>query len=268
MNDLIFNTYPIYDGNDLHVDSFGFQSFEKRRIFLPPRICTVYMLHYVIKGKGTLTLEDTTFPLKKGALFFCPINTKLTYHSSTDDPYSYFWINFTGENALSKVNALGLSVNNPVIYPQNAEEITEIFRRLISLAGLTDTQDMALSCLFSLFYHAKDSKSAPRKKQSTTYVEKAVEYIKSNFSDPDLKISHIAEELHISIEYLSKIFKEETKTTPIAFLITKRMEEANKLLKLGLTVSETAVRCGYIDLCNFSKTYSKHFGTPPSKTVL
>jgi two-component system response regulator YesN len=125
---------------------------------------------------------------------------------------------------------------------------------------------MALASLYSLFYYAKDTKSIPTIKQSSIYVEKAIEYLNSNFSNSELKINHVAEKLHLSVEYLSKIFKEETQTTPIAFLISKRMEEAHKLLKLGVTVSESAEKCGYVDLCNFSKTYSKRFGYPPSKT--
>ena len=51
MQDVIFNTYAISQNSDeLQVDEFGFESFEKRLIFLPPRISSVYMLHYVIKG--------------------------------------------------------------------------------------------------------------------------------------------------------------------------------------------------------------------------
>ena len=265
MNDLISNTYPLNNTTDLQVDGFGYQNFEKRQIFLPPRICSVYMLHYVIKGKGTLTLEDKTYPLKSGALFFCPTNTPLTYHTSKTEPYSYYWINFVGSSAEEKVRELGLSKENPVIYPQNTEQILEIFRHLMNFNSL-DTQDMALAILHSLFYYAKDIKTPIKKRPSLIYVEKAIDYINSNYQNPELKISHLAEELHVSSEYLSKIFKEETKTTPVSFLISKRMEEANKLLKQGLSVTETAVKCGYIDLCNFSKTYTKKFGYNPSET--
>ena len=266
MNDLISNTYSLSNTTDLQVDGFGYQNFERRQIFLPPRICSVYMLHFVIKGKGILTLEDKKYPLKSGALFFCPTNLPLTYHTSKDEPYSYYWLNFVGANAEEKVRELGLSKDNPVIYPQNQEKILEIFHRLMEFTA-HDTQDMALACLHSLFYYAKDGKSANRKKPSAIYAEKAIEYISANYQNPELKISHIAEELHISSEYLSKIFREETKTTLIAFLISKRMEEAHKLLKLGLSVTETAEKCGYIDLCNFSKTYTKKFGHTPRETL-
>ena len=34
-----------------------------------------------------------------------------------------------------------------------------------------------------------------------------------------------------------------------------------------LNFLETAVKCGYIDLCNFSKTYTKRFGYTPSETI-
>ena len=266
MNDLISNTYSLNNTTDLQVDGFGYQNFERRQIFLPPRICSVYMLHFVIKGKGTLTLEDRTYPLKSGALFFCPTNVYLTYHTSKTEPYSYYWLNFVGANAEEKVRELGLSRENPVIYPQNVEKISEIFRHLMNFTSY-DSQDMALACLHSLFFYAKDGKSPSKKKPSVIYVEKAIDYINSNYQNPELRISHLAEELHISCEYLSKIFREETKTTLVSFLISKRMEEAHKLLKLGLSVTETAVKCGYIDLCNFSKTYTKRFGYTPSETV-
>ena len=63
---------------------------------------------------------------------------------------------------------MGLSIDNPVIYPQNSQNILEIFRKLMPLAKLPDTQDVALGSLYSLFYYAKDTKNLPNKKGSPT----------------------------------------------------------------------------------------------------
>jgi AraC-like DNA-binding protein len=96
--------------------------------------------------------------------------------------------------------------------------------------------------------------------------KKIIEFIKLNYKSIDLKISDIATYLHITPQYMSKIFKEERGESVVSYLISYRMNVARELLLSGRTVSEASLESGYLDLSNFSKTYKRVFGFPPSET--
>lgn len=62
--------------------------------------------------------------------------------------------------------------------------------------------------------------------------ENAKKLVEEHFREPDLSVESICKELHVSSSYFSKIFKQETETTFLNYLIRRRMEEAKMLLKM------------------------------------
>ena len=260
--EIAYNLYHQAE-NPVCMTECGFQSFEKKRVLLPPRISSVYMLHFIVKGEGTLRLEKEVYPLKTGALFLCPPHVKLTYHSSKHNPYTYFWINFSGEEATPLLQQLQLSRENPVVYPQPFEEIREAFESLV-FAKDTPDEYLAISTLYRILHLTSQSKQ-PREYAKKSYCERIKEYVRDNYADPNLRVAHIAEVLHVSPHYMSRLFTAQTNQSIISYLIAYRMEKAKTLLESGFSVSETSEAVGYDDLCNFSKTYKKTFGITPQK---
>lgn len=265
MKDYKYFFFPKRNGGDVNIVGYGYETFERRKLFSPLHIIKHYSIHFVTKGEGTLYIEDNKYPLKKGALFLCPANTRMAYHTSKNNPYTYFWINFMGDKALEILTALNLSIDNPVVYPEHAEDIKQTFYELVSKSQ-TASNYLALSALYKVV-HLVQNKNTTAVTTSKIYCDQIVEYIKLNYANSELKISHIADVLHLSPQYMSKIFKEEHGESIVSFLISYRINTARELLLSGATVSEASFKVGYDDLSNFSKTYKKLFGTPPSEIV-
>ncbi len=96
-------------------------------------------------------------------------------------------------------------------------------------------------------------------------VEKAISYIGNTYSDLDLSLDSVAEELYISPYYLSHVFKDELGMTFIEFLTKVRLEEAKKLLRNGnQNMIEIAEKVGYANSSYFSKVFKKHEGVTPT----
>lgn len=94
-----------------------------------------------------------------------------------------------------------------------------------------------------------------------TLVEEAVAYTKTNYSDPELSINKVSKHLHISAGYFCSIFKKETRTTYIQYLVQLRMEAAKELLRTtDLKAFEIAEKIGYADPNYFSFSFRKMFG--------
>ena len=71
-----------------------------------------------------------------------------------------------------------------------------------------------------------------------------------------------------SYHYICARFKEIYGCSPGAYLLSKRMDHAARLLSAGQSVSAVSSVLGYSSPYNFSRAYKKHFGYPPKYTTL
>lgn len=92
----------------------------------------------------------------------------------------------------------------------------------------------------------------------------AKRHIASQYGRP-IGVAQIADQLGVTPNYLSTVFRQRHGETPLDFLTRVRMEEAAKLLCLGYGVAETAALVGFHDVRHFSKRFTKHWGVRPSE---
>lgn len=99
-----------------------------------------------------------------------------------------------------------------------------------------------------------------------SFVDKAVDYVKENYSNKDLSIETICSHLSVSAAYFSTVFKKETGKTFINYLTDYRMEQAVELL-IGKEEKTyiIAEKVGYADPNYFSYVFKRKYGVSPSK---
>lgn len=96
--------------------------------------------------------------------------------------------------------------------------------------------------------------------------QKAEQFIKEHYMDPEISLHSISKYLSVSTSYFSLIFKNATKQTYIEYLTKIRMEKAMELLKsTDLKSYEIAERIGYEDPHYFSLLFKKVKGISPSE---
>ncbi|MEW8972739.1 MAG: response regulator [Tissierellaceae bacterium] len=96
----------------------------------------------------------------------------------------------------------------------------------------------------------------------------AILYIKENFTDNDLSLKNIAEKLHISQPYLTKIIKEKVGTNFTDYLNKLRIEMSIKLLldkKHYRTINEISDMVGYSTQHYFSRAFKNYMGVSPNQ---
>lgn len=98
---------------------------------------------------------------------------------------------------------------------------------------------------------------------------KIVSAVKEFISDhlkEKITVGQIAETVHLSPDYMSKIFKKETGITPKEYLVQKRMKKAKHLLRTrGNTVSDVAAETGYDNLSYFIRQFQRYYGVTPKQ---
>lgn len=97
-------------------------------------------------------------------------------------------------------------------------------------------------------------------------VEKVITKIKDHFEEP-LRLSSIAEELHINANYLSRLFSEEVGMSFSEFLLQYRIEMAKQLIvkKKRWSIQRIAEECGFSSQHHLSSAFKKHTNQSPSE---
>ncbi|WP_024347135.1 helix-turn-helix domain-containing protein [Lacrimispora indolis] len=91
-----------------------------------------------------------------------------------------------------------------------------------------------------------------------------ITYIHHNI-DSQLSIGEIAAHFYLSTSYLCRLFKKSTGTTINSYIISCRIELAQRLLSGGYSVNEAYSMCGFNDYSNFFKAFTKKVGISPKK---
>jgi AraC family transcriptional regulator len=103
-----------------------------------------------------------------------------------------------------------------------------------------------------------DGLSQARLRQVTEYIHQ------HSAQNPSLMI--MAEMVHISPYYFSRLFKQSTGLTPHQYLLKCRTKEAKRLLKTtNLLIADIAVQVGFVDQSHLNRHFKRHFGVSPSQ---
>ena len=104
----------------------------------------------------------------------------------------------------------------------------------------------------------------PRRPATDTVTGRALRYIEANLFS-DVSLPAIAHHAFASASTVLRHFRDEIGTSPHAYLKTRRLEEARRLLETGTgAVGDVALLVGYENFAAFTTAFTRHFGAPPS----
>ncbi len=96
-------------------------------------------------------------------------------------------------------------------------------------------------------------------------LRRACEFFEANL-DRDPSIADVAAECGLSSSYFAKAFKQATGVPPHAWLSTRRVARAKRLLNdTNLAVAEIALACGFVDQSHLTRTFAKVEGCGPGR---
>jgi AraC-like DNA-binding protein len=255
---------------DLQLYHYGYQNCLPKHSW-GPGIKDHYKIHLIFEGKGLYRLGSQTFELETGQLFLTTPDTVAHYIADETHPWTYAWFAFEGLSVKAYLQRAGLSAQSPVI-KLSAEGLATSKVLIESMMGTDPNhfgKDLVLmgflyQLLGLLIGSAPSDANSEVSSIKTLYLESAMAYVQMNYSRK-MTCEEMASHIGIHRKYLARLFKENLRTSPQAYLIDYRMEKAKQLLEeTYLSVSEVAVSVGYHDPLVFSKTFKKHVGKSPT----
>ena len=102
---------------------------------------------------------------------------------------------------------------------------------------------------------------------SVQRVAKAISWLRANFSQ-SMRVEDLAELVHMSVSSFHEHFKSVTSMSPLHYQKVLRLQEARRLMLSTVMDAGTASqRVGYLSASQFSREYSRFFGSAPTKDI-
>lgn len=110
-----------------------------------------------------------------------------------------------------------------------------------------------------------DSAATTESETSRMLADEVIQYLDKNFQDYNLSSKSIAQEHHISVPYLNRLFKQKTGETIASYLKRLRLKYAQQLLlDTNLSVESIARKAGFENTKYFYTLFRNEFGVSPS----
>ncbi|MFD1957685.1 AraC family transcriptional regulator [Paenibacillus thailandensis] len=235
-----------------------------------PLIRDHYKVHFVHKGIGRVRAGDSIYELTAGQGFFIYPHVVTYYEADRDEPWTYSWIGFQGDEVERALSRTSLTAERPV-FPMDVRLMPALYERMSEIESDERSAGLYLQALLYEFLAVLTTvaplhdtgRSHPRKQD--VYVHQSLEFIHTHYGE-DLSVSQLARTLGLDRKYLSAIFKASVGVPPQQYLLRYRMDKACELLAEGkYTVGEVARSVGYRDALLFSRMFRKAKGVPPKE---
>ena len=178
----------------------------------------------------------------------------------------HIYVDFRGERSSRMLAALEELYPEGMFHPQNPEEVSRVFFRLLQLYRINAKENHAEmgSLTERLMYLAYASAQKPAGDPADPYqLDKIAEQLRSNPFDK-YDFHRIARNLKISDDHFRRIFQKKHQLTPHAYLHHQRMLRATELLTTThMRIKEIVYSCNFRSLIDFSRAFRKFSGMSP-----
>ncbi|MCX6110181.1 MAG: AraC family transcriptional regulator [Proteobacteria bacterium] len=132
---------------------------------------------------------------------------------------------------------------------------------------LTSLEQQLLSEVIGALIPAPQVKATALASGAGQTLTRALEFIESKLFEA-LAIDAVCRAARVSQPTLFRAFRDDLQMTPFAYIRTRRLDEAEALLRTGeYQVADVALLVGYEDLSAFSKACKLQFKRPPSTSL-
>jgi len=256
---------------NLHIKKIGFNPQLKYHYIEKDKGVDYYLLFYCTAGEGWYTIEGKTYSIRTNQYIILPPHTPYRYGANQKNPWSTYWVQFSGDSASCYYDSYQVKEIPPVADSRLQDRI-QLFEEIYSNLELSYHSNhyiYASVCLGyflgSFRYPEQFSRIRSVNIADTGISEKAIYFMRENLK-ANLQLKDIADHFNISSSHFSALFQKATGQSPIKFYNSLKMEKACQYLELtNLKISEIYPKLGFQNSSYFSKMFVKTMGVSPTK---
>ncbi|MGJ9384507.1 response regulator transcription factor [Salipaludibacillus sp. CF4.18] len=147
------------------------------------------------------------------------------------------------------------------------KEIEAAILKYLKIKVYWHIEDVDVDGLTNLYKTYEMCKSKVDKQiRVSPIVKEAQLYVQQNYQDSSLTLERVAEQLHVSSVYLSRMMKQELAISYVGLLTQMRINKATDLLKTtDMSIRAIAEEVGFDSQHYFSTTFKKMVGVSPNQ---
>lgn len=243
-----------------YVSTTGINVLKKGNIHTKKGILSPNLeLIWGLEGTGEITLYEKKYQLRENEVFYWLPGEDHTM-AALSAVWRNRWLCLHGPLA----EALLLSFHYPRLSSPESPYPAAIFQELEEAIGQNSAPLQRKICTLVMELLVSMGESGPADLHSGKIIPRCMDFIQANLADPALSVSMLSETLAMPVSTLTKLFRNETGTSPGRHIIHKRYSLAIKLLKgTDMRIAGVAERCGYPDCRTFAKFIRRISGCGP-----
>jgi AraC-like DNA-binding protein len=254
--------------NTMCVCSIGY--YPRARFHYRKRVsgANEHILIYCTEGQGTIDIEGKIYKIESNDFFIIPRGVKHVYGAVEDNPWTIYWVHFTGQNADSIVNDVRKKLDSGEEFIHYSEKRIELFENIYQqLERGYSIENIEYSSL--CFYHFLasfaycDKFEINTKNHDQGIIDRAIDYITNNVQLA-LSLKQMATDLNISSSHLSFLFKQKTGYPPMEYANHLKLQKACQYLMFTpMRIKEITAEIGMNDPFYFSRFFKRQMGMSP-----
>lgn len=212
---------------------------------------------YYTKGSGIVNIDGEAIPFTENDIFVLP--PSVPHFDYSGDGFRNYHFNFVDDEFGFKS------------YLKLHDTEDQIFKRILELlySEYHLKRDNYTNIIDSLYEVLRNYiHSFVRQEDGNPYVDKIVNSIIENLSNPNYKVNDAMKDIPMHKDYIRKLFLRQTGMTPLQYLTHRRLSNAKQLLdnqqESRLSLKEIAFLSGFDDYYYFSRVFKQEFGLSPN----
>ncbi len=269
---------------DFHVLHTGFAFHHADWNF--QNVCSPFVrMHFVKNGNARIIREEGSYVMKPGHLYLTP--AYVTHAYECDGILELYYIHLYEQPGPQmslfeqyrfpveiKAQPFDMQLIRRLVTINPGREILQYDPRLQDKSSLSsknithfqqhpEASEMESSGILRQLMARFLQKAQRNQHQLDERIREIVNIIQQQIHQP-LTIDTLAEQCHLSKDHFIRLFKREMQTTPMRYIIRKKMESAQlRLLISQEPIAETAYHLGFETISYFNRMFKKETGMSP-----
>lgn len=235
-----------------------------------PRGRLDFQLLYIAAGKAHFHFDGKEQIVTAGHMVLYRPKEPQKYEYYGEDQTEVYWVHFTGGNVTNILRSYGLTDDKRVFYCGSGLDYQNLFRTMINELQMckenyAEMLEMYLRQIFIMLQRYFINAAKTDNARVVEEIDKATLYFNEHYSE-DISIDEYAQNNHVSVSWFIRNFKHCTGSTPMQYILSKRIYNAEILLQDSTyNITEISEIVGYENPLYFSRIFKKVKGLSPSE---
>lgn len=253
--------------SSLYITDIGYYPHADSHFVQRKEPISEYVLIYCVEGAGWFQTDSRRYEVGENQYFILPPNKPHAYGAHKTDPWTIYWIHFTGAHAAiysegaTTPGRIPPAVNSRIMERNTIfEEIFATLQRNSDLESLRYASSLLHHYLATMRYLRLYRQAAP---DTPSLSQAVIHYMRENI-EKRVTLKQMADYMGYSPSHLSMVFHKETGHSPLSYLNLMRIETACQwLTDTSQKVNQICHKVGIDDPYYFSRLFRSIKGCSP-----